>query len=289
MSANPNELDILYVSPERFRKSPQVGVPCKETWEEWTLYLSRVTRDIKKDAAGAWSPALYAGNVRRKSSLISVGMLTVDIDIDGDVSVITGLLGQYKAIVHETFSSTICAPRCRAVILFDRRASASEYEIVHGAVRTALLANGIATDPAAKDASRLCYSPVRKPGDSYAFRIACGKPLNVDDVLSANPPVREHLPPIMPAAENKSRYLAAALDNAAREIATCAPGQRHDMLLNKVFKLAKLGMWEAEIAAVLVPAFVACAGQARAHEASRSIRDVVMAAQRGGTVEGYKQ
>ena len=34
-------LDVLYVSPERFRASPQVGVGCRMSWTELAGYLSR--------------------------------------------------------------------------------------------------------------------------------------------------------------------------------------------------------------------------------------------------------
>ena len=55
------------------------------TWSELARYLSRPTVGEAKDEAGAWSPALYRANVRRKAALVRAHAIVVDVDDAGDV------------------------------------------------------------------------------------------------------------------------------------------------------------------------------------------------------------
>ena len=70
-------LNILHMPTNRFRASPQVGVACRMTWGDLAGYLSRPSVGEAKDEAGAWSPAFYEDNVRRKANLVSIGALVV--------------------------------------------------------------------------------------------------------------------------------------------------------------------------------------------------------------------
>ena len=80
-------LSVLYISPARFRTTPQTGLARTPGWCEFAAYLSRPTIGEGKDQAGAYSPALYRGNVRRKASLVHVDALVLDVDQGGDVDV----------------------------------------------------------------------------------------------------------------------------------------------------------------------------------------------------------
>jgi hypothetical protein len=272
-----SELDVLYISPTRFRASPQVGVACRMTWAQLALYLSRPSTGDAKDEAGGYSPALYCENVRRKRALVSIGALVLDVDEGGDVDSVAEALGKYDAIVHETFSSTNDAPRCRALVRLVEAVDASTYESLHAIARAHLGAAGVVVDEGAKDASRLSYSPVRRDGAGYRFRIVHGAALDARKVLDAQPKPEPRAPPALPKPEHRDAYIRGALERAGGEVAAASNGVRHYTLSKEAFGLARLGLSDDEIERALLPAFVAAAGEARQHEGVRTIRDAVRA------------
>jgi hypothetical protein len=271
------DLDVLFVSPEAFRRIPQVGKPVRMTWPEIAAYLSRPSVGEAKDEAGAWSPALYTDAVRRKSNLVSIGALVVDVDEAGDVDRVADVVGRYDAIVHETFSSTADAPRCRAVLRLAHAVDAATYEALHKIVRTGLGRAGIKADEGAKDASRLSYAPVRRPGSGYRFRQLDGMLLDAHRVISAQPapPPRAVPRPVEP--EHRDAYVRGALRSAAAAVAGASEGTRHYVLCKEAFGLARLDLSEAAIVDALLPAFLAAAGERRELEGRRTIRDAVRA------------
>ena len=271
------ELDVLYISPQRFRASPQVGVPCTMTWGQFGAYLSRPSTGEAKDEAGGYSPALYRGNVRRKAALLTIGALVLDVDEGGDVDAVAESLGNYDAIVHETFSSTKDAPRCRALVRLLEPVDAATYERLHAIARAHLLAASIVVDEGAKDASRLSFSPIRRDGAGYRFRRVEGPPLDAAKVIRAQPPDPPRQVAPLPRPEHRDRYVRGALERAAGEVASASAGTRHYILSKEAFALARLGLDEQEIAAMLLPAFVNAAGESRQSEGARTIRDAVRA------------
>jgi hypothetical protein len=284
-AANPDPtekpLDVLFVSPERFRASPQIGVPCAMTWHELGLYLSRPSIGETKGEAGAWSPALYDGNLRRKANLVSIGALVVDVDEAGDVDNVADIVGRYDAIVHETFSSTNDGPRCRVVLRLAAPIDATMYEATHKAIRGALATAGVIADEGAKDASRLSYSPVRRSGAGYRFRQVDGILLDAKRVLAAQPSPRPRPSPRPVPLDHRDAYVRAALQRAADAVSTATEGMRHYTVCKEAFALERLGLGESAIEGALLPAFVASAGERREHEGRRTIRDAVRA-RRGG-------
>jgi hypothetical protein len=122
------ELDFLFIESRWFTPPlpppPQVGRAFKLGWSTIAGYLSRPSvgpseseqsdPDKAKRTGGGYSIARYAQNLRRVANLVHVHALAVDVD-GGDASVhrCARLLSDYRAIVHETFKSTIEAPRCR--------------------------------------------------------------------------------------------------------------------------------------------------------------------------------
>jgi hypothetical protein len=276
MSATESrELDVLFVSPVAFRRDPQVGLPCKMEWPTLALYLSRAVTGASKEIAGAWSPALYRDNVRRKAHLITIGALVVDVDKAGDVDAVADLLARYRTIVHETFQSTRELPRCRAVIELAEPIDAATYEATHAVVRGFLVTRGVTADEGAKDASRLSYAPVRPPGAEFRLRTTDGAPLDAKRVLAAQPPPPPRLTPTAP--EHRDRYKAAALRRAAEKVERASEGARHYVLCREAYSLARLGLTEAEVEAALMPSFIAAAGKRRESEGRRTIRDCVRA------------
>ena len=275
-------LDVLFVSPERFRCSPQIGVRIGMSWTELAHWLRAPTVGAAKDEAGAWSPALYQGNVRRKSELVHACALVVDVDQAGDVDLVAEALAGYRAIVHETFSSTADAPRCRLVLDLTEAIDAPTYEGAHAIVRAHLLEVGIVGDEGAKDASRVSYSPVRRAGCGYRFRQLEGRPFDARACLAAQPPPPPRAAPRMPAPEHRDGYVRAALRHAAEAVSSASEGGRHVALSREAYKLARLelGLDERQIVGALLPAFVAAAGERREWEGRRTIRDAVWARQR---------
>jgi hypothetical protein len=269
-------LDVLFVPPERFRRRPQTGVACRMSWAQLAQYLATPTLGAAKDAAGAWSPARYRDDKRRKANLVHACALVVDVDEGGDVGNVADALRRYRSIVHSTFSSTRDAPRCRIVLALAAPIDADTYARVHSVVRAHLLAAGIVADDGAKDASRLSYSPVGRHGGAFDCRTTAGEPLDACAVLAlaAAPPSRPLPPPLSVSAD---RYARAALEHAAVTIASANPGARHAALSREAFKLARLDLSALDIERALLPAFVASAGDARATEGARTIRDAIRA------------
>jgi hypothetical protein len=270
-------LDVLFVPPWRFHARPQVGLSLQMTWGELARWLSHPTVGEAKDEAGAWSPALYRDGVRRKAALVRSHAIVVDVDEGGDVERVAAAVARYSAILHSTFSSTSAAPRCRITLALAAPIDASTYEATHAIVRAHLRAVGIRADEGAKDASRLSYAPVIRPGASYHYRRIDGGPLDARAVLAAQPAppprrARHRLDP-----RHADAYVRAALRRAADAVAGSSPGTRHYMLSREAFFLARLDVDEEQIASALLAAFVASAGEGRENEGRRTIHDAVQA------------
>jgi hypothetical protein len=122
------QIDLLFVSPDSFRAAPQIGMPTTMGWDALAAYLSRPSVGDAKDVAGAYSPALYINGIRRKASLVRIWALIVDLDEAGDVDVVADAVTRYRAIVHETFSSTDDAARCRLVLALSEPVDSTTYE-----------------------------------------------------------------------------------------------------------------------------------------------------------------
>jgi hypothetical protein len=132
-------------------------------------------------------------------------------------------------------------------------------------------------DDGAKDASRVSYAPVVRPGTVYRFREVDGAPLDARAVLAKQPPAPMRAPLCLPAHEHIDAYVRAALRRAASNVTTSDPGSRHHTLLREAFALARFNLSHEEIERVLLPAFVTTAGEARRREGERAIRDAVRA------------
>jgi hypothetical protein len=278
-------LDVLFVSPEAFRVSPQRGEQRRPEWDSFAAFLSRPSIGDSKDIAGGYALGSYGDGIRRKANLASIGGLVVDVDENGDVDRVADAVSNYRAIVHETFSSTNDAPRCRLILALEETIDAATYDPVHRVVRTHLRVRGIQPDDGAKDCSRLSYSPVRRADAGYRFRVTTGRPLSAARLLVAQKPKPkpEKRPASTEPIKHPDSYKQAALRAAAASVSKATPGGRHHALLQAVWGLARpeLALDEETISRALLDAFVAAAGEARRTEAHRAIANAYAARRHG--------
>jgi hypothetical protein len=230
-----------------------------------------------KAAEGAWTPALFRDNRKKKENLVHAGALLIDVDEAGDVARVASVIAGHLACVHSTFSSTPEAPRCRIVMPLVEPVDAATYERTWKIVAAHLACAGVAVDEGTKDAGRLGYLPCVKRDTEFRFAAVQGDPLDAKAIVAAQPPEPPRSATTLPKPEHRDRYVAAALYSAAAAVSAASDGARHYTLLREAFSLARLELSEDEIAAALLPAFVAAAGERRAHEGERAIRDAIRA------------
>jgi len=203
-------------APESFRSKPQIGTATRPTFAELGACLARPLIGDAKDCAGAYSPALYTDNVRRKPNLVKIWAMVVDIDQGGDVDRVVQLVGRYRAIVHSTFSSTEADPRCRVLILLAEA-------VGRGDVRSG--AQGRASPSHPHRRRRRRGGKGRQPrellarGPALAPRSVCvevdGVTLDARAVIAAQPPPAPKSAPRLVAPEHRDVYIQAALRKAA--------------------------------------------------------------------------
>lgn len=271
-----SELDVLFVPADMFLRIPQIGHPTTMTFSTLAANLAKPAVGDRKDVAGAYSPALYRENVRRKSHLLHVWCLVIDID-DGNVDParLAELFSKRSAVVHSTFSSTPEARRSRIIVELAKPIDVATYDKLHTHYRAALLRQKITADLGAKDASRLSYIPVVRPGvEQVTFKVG-GAPLDGAGLVAKLPPEPKRPPPVVIPPDHRDKYVQGALRKAADAIASTSDGLRHYTLAREAWGLARLDLSEHEIEAALLPAFVAVAGEGRRAEGLRTIRGQV--------------
>jgi hypothetical protein len=269
-------IDGLYISPEAFHQAPQVGVPWSMPFSALAAYCSRPSIGDGKDIAGGNAFGVYTDNTRRKLNLLRLRALVFDFDASG-VSDVAPRLTRYRAICHETWSSTDDAQRCRVIIELAEDIDAVTYDRVHAVLRAFFRSAGLAPDEGAKDPCRLSFAPVRRAGAGFRFAVTDGPPLDAHKVLASQPPTTPRATPQLPDPQHASAYTRGALRRAAGAVANATPGERHYALSRETFTLARLELANHEIHATLLPAFVAAAGEARRHEGERTIADAIRA------------
>lgn len=167
--------------------APQIGTFVDgEDWDGLVRWISQPVVRPTKESEGAFTLAEVDGprlikNVRRVTAL----------GIDGDetgvpVASIHALLvaSGYKHVVYTTASSTVEAPRWRAIIAQSRDATGAEHaeyiRHVHGVLADA----GVNVDRSAIDPCRLWFVPVVRSGGHWEFYSADGRPFDVDAALA---------------------------------------------------------------------------------------------------------
>lgn len=261
------DLDLLLVEPPAYyadRKIPMVGRALRLPWWNVATWLSRPMLATSKHEHGAWTPALFRSDRKTKANLVYASALLVDVDEGGDVHRIAELLTGHLAAVHSTFSSTRAQPRGRIVLPFAEPVDGSTYEATFRVVAGHLLAAGVGVDVGTKDAGRLGFLPCVKPGGVFDFAKVDGEPLDARAVLAAQPPPPPRSARRLVAPEHHNRYVRRALERGADAVAGASDGDRHATLNREAHSLARLDIGDDEIAAALLPAFVAAAGERRA-------------------------
>jgi hypothetical protein len=276
-------VDLLYLSDHQTRRRPQAGTSCVLSWLQFAEWLSKPVRGKDKTAAGGYSPGKYRDNVRHLDKLVYVSALVFDIDVDGGVSRVAGKLSEYSCIVHETFSSTEEAFRCRLIVETRSSMDAWTYTIAHKKFRKILTERHVWPDENATDASRLSYCPVRPEGSEYCFALVNGKPVDAQ-VLSAGTPhvyypkdlaTPKHLHDKGEIVVTVTRqYVESAVASARHNLQMASEGSRHATLLKESLSLARseLGLSLEDVERALSDTALERMGPTRAHEIRAAIK-----------------
>lgn len=166
----------------------------------------------RKEAADlpAWSPAVFAWNpatlekrrrdeelalhdpevkpkgIRQIPNVVRVTALAADIDTGShSIDTIRAAYAGRRAVFHSTRNFTAAKPQWRVVSALSRPMTRAEHVSIWRAERERLMNLGIAVvvDSAAKDPSRLYFSPVVAADGSFVAEALEGEPLDVDDLL----------------------------------------------------------------------------------------------------------
>ena len=280
-----DELAITFLTAERFRARPQVGLVIHQDWHSLARGLAWPHVASRKDAYGAWCPAALEGG-RVKGGRGPVSLLVADVDDchEGALDREAEALRNYAGVIVPTFSATRARPKNRIVLLPSRALAPDEFSIAWGKLARTLAVAGITVDRGCKNINRLYYACVTRSPDAWlGARVLTGEPIDVDAMLAAaraelaeqeeERRTRERERPIA----STGRYIAAAIARARESVATAPEGGRHEALVREAYSLARLGLSASDIESALLETFVARAGEARRREGVRAIRDSVAA------------
>ncbi len=284
-----DEITLTYLTAERFRAQPQVGLRIEQSWTTTADGLTTpIVAETKRDA-GAWCPCALDGG-RVKEGRGPVFLLVADVDDAGPGAIgrSASALSRYQGAVIPTFSATKENEKHRIVLVPSRPLTPEEFPIAWQKIARKLAAMGIAVDRGCKNINRL-YFVANTPAPEMwlgAHRLA-GAPVNVDALLAVarredeqhrrrEEAERARRAAVAPTREeHRDKYVAAAIANERARIASAAEGSRHDALLKAAFALARpaIGLTIVQIEAALLDAFVSVAGESRRREGQRAIHD----------------
>jgi hypothetical protein len=269
---------------DRLARTPQTGIHVPETWPGFVRWVSHPVVTAAKEAEGGFTLATLRDGIRRKSHVVSVTALAVDHD-EGTATAAKAhaSLTSFAHVVFTTHSHTTDRPRWRAVVPFDRPATAEEYPALYALAALQFARDGIVLDATTKDPCRLWYTPTVKPGAPFEVYVGDGEPVSVDKMLAIaaelerQKPARR--PPAPVAADHRDAYVRGAIRRAQAAVSGASEGERHLTLSREAFALGRqeLGLSDGAIEDALLPAFVHAAGESRRHEGVRTIRDGIRA------------
>lgn len=286
------ELALVYLNPERFALSPQVGLPIVQNWRSLRTWLTSPAFGADKRGAGSWCPTALANGIVRGGTG-PVSLLVFDIDECGPDGIdrSASALALYQGAIPPTFSSTREKTKHRIVLVPSRPLEPDEFRIAWPFMSRALASAGIAIDQGCKNPNRLYFACVARSPESWlGARILDGDPVDVDALLVAAreeaaelEAERARRPKPRPVDDrHRDRYLQAAVDAARRNVASASEGGRHDVLLRESYSLARFDLSEDQIRDALLGPFVHAAGDSRRREGERAVRDAVHARQQKG-------
>lgn len=285
--------DVLMLRPGAILSVPHRGTPFRQTFAELVEYIRRPIVREKKDQDGGLALGRFREGVRRLSHFEGTSLVGLDYD-DGKLTSeqLHAALGGSQHVVYPTFSSTPEKPKSRAILALDRVVDLATHKRIMWVLYARANERGFVLDAACKDATRWWFCPIVHTDRQEHYQVHVSEegadPLRVDALLSFADRLdeahkkrlqewaREHPPPPVEAL-GKPSYVNAALTRAANAVATSSEGGRHEALNAEAYSLARLDLSESQIAAVLVPAFVAAAGPNREAEARRTVRDACKA------------
>jgi len=251
-----------------------VGQRRECTWDQFVNKFRKPQIGEFKDQFGAWTACEFRKDIKREDYLVACYCLVVDVDDNGDTLEIAGRLDGVQCFVHETFSSTPEAPRCRIVFELMRPCLPFEYRAAHAVIVERLRSCGVVTDPAAKDPGRLSFLPVRRADQDYVFAECHGRPICAVTIAKKHPlPVDTYETDYKP--KSLERVQAVALEREADNVRATGPGQRHEQMLCAALRLSRpqLNLDARAIEAALMPAFLAATDGRRKGEGLRILRD----------------
>jgi hypothetical protein len=298
-AAADTKFHILVLQKADLVRKPQVGSGGTAiTWADFARPLSRSVEgdptllpDEAKKARGGWAGGLYTDHHRAKAKLVATQLMTIDIDANGDTDRAASAFASMKTIIHSTYKHTPAKPRCRVIIVLSEPCSSPQmYTAGHKALCQVLFRWGYQAgdlDEGAHDACRLNYWPMHQRGIAPRFVQTSGRPLDLAQLLAANPPpprpTTQRRPSTSAQASRSDAYKAGALRRARDAMRSATEGDRHAFLFRQAAGLARpgLGCSDDEIIGALLDAFVGVAGSDREAEGERTIRDAIEAGRSG--------
>lgn len=206
-------------------------------------------RRARKNALLSWSPASYAkGETRARDAVESVALAAFDLDEDP----IEPVLGRLQAagigyLAYESPTSRLDDPdhsKWRLILWPDRPWTAPEHEQVYAYLVRAF---EIPIDPQTKNADRVFFVPVTRPGFEPEFLYRPGTPVPIPTEFEPSEPDPD-APKVMPSPEAlkplvrktlhslADRQAAKALDRIKR----AQPGERNSTMNEAAFHLGQI-------------------------------------------------
>ena len=152
-----------------------------QVWDrEWADVLSWLTdwrRAPEKREAPCWSPHRLSRPVRELAAVVEISALVLDYDHgDRDPDAIAASLYPYEVLAYATWSSTLEAPRVRAVLPMAAPVPAARWRGVYQLVVEGI---GAGADPACSDPTRIHVLPVVGPGGDTRMAHRRGRPVDL--------------------------------------------------------------------------------------------------------------
>jgi hypothetical protein len=282
-------------------KVPHIGKGLRMTWPTFVEFLrSTVAQgdpslpfDVAKRARGGWVGGEWADNHRLGTKFISTQLLTIDVDANGDIDRIAAAFAPYTKLIHSTYKSTPDKPRARLVLVLSEPCrDKAQYKAVHKFLRSKMVAAGWSAtdlDDGASDCTRLNYFPMHQVGVEPRVLATDGALVDVARIVEATrlgkAPARKApgQPPPTSSPRTGEAYRQGALRRAHEAMASATDGDRHALLFREAASLARpeLGCSDEEIEQALLGPFLDVAGETRADEGARTIRDAIAAGRSG--------
>jgi hypothetical protein len=268
--------------PAKGFRSKTTGTPGTATWAGLVRLLSRAPEgdptkypdpNVQKSARGGWSACGLADGRRVGLAFVEARLLGLDIDKHGDIEKALKAFGPFRKIVHSTYRSSTCAPRCRVLLMLkDACRDAEVFRRAHRVVRQAVVQAGWFEaddfDDAGCDPSRLWFLPMVPPGTPYVCHVTDGELLDLSKLVTPARPIASRKA-ITEMTPNSSRALAWA----GRKMAEAPEGHRHTTVYSMAAWLAEIAppIPDTDILSALLPH----APQGREAEFERTVGDAI--------------